>query len=346
MHSYFNNSKQLLSLFFVGIIFFTSCQKVLPPIFKHGGSGNAQVFVAGYESNGSVNVAKCWIDGKEITLSDGTNEAKANSVYVSNNDVYIAGSDNGAVYWKNNKEIRLSGDGASSIVVSGNDIYVAGSNNPRAVYWKNGTEVLLENTNVYGNSGYSFANSVIVSGNDVYAAGYDGPNAVYWKNGVEVYLTQGTSPTLTQVVHATSIFVSGNDIYVVGFFNSAGTPFPQLKYWKNGDDISINRPPDTFGPANSVFVSGSDVYIAGTLESPPKYNYTAVFWKNGNITLLPVSEINSFANSIYVSGNKVYVAGYEEATYPVSYAVYWKDGVEVKLTDGTQAAIATSIFVK
>ena len=81
----------------------------------------------GYESDGTNNVAKYWVDGQEIKLSDGTNNAKANSIFVSGSDVYIAGSDNGAVYWKNNAEIRLSGSNASSIFVSGNDVYVGGS---------------------------------------------------------------------------------------------------------------------------------------------------------------------------------------------------------------------------
>ncbi len=93
MSSYFYNSKPLLSLLFGGIIIFTSCKKDIPPIFKHGGSGNAHVYVAGYESNGTNNVAKYWIDGQEIKLSDGTSSAFATSIFVSGNDVYIAGSE-------------------------------------------------------------------------------------------------------------------------------------------------------------------------------------------------------------------------------------------------------------
>ena len=90
---------------------------------------------------------------------------------------------------------------------------------------------------------------------------------------------------------------------------------------------------------NSIFVSGNDVNAAG-------YDgLNAVYWKNGNLTLLPRSEINSFANSIYVLGSDVYVAGYE-TDLQVSSAVYWKDGIEAKLTNGTESAIAASIFVK
>ena len=199
MSSYFYNSKPLLSLFFGGIIIFSSCKKDVPPIFKHGGSENAHIYVAGKELNGTDYVAKYWIDGQEIKLSDGTSSAGTTSIFVSGNDVYIAGWEIGpfydtAVYWKNNKEIRLSGTYASSIFVTDNDVYVAGSDSSaRAVYWKNGSKVLLDMDNVYGTLGGSIANSIFVSGNDVYAAGNDGPNAVYWKNGAETYLSGRTS---------------------------------------------------------------------------------------------------------------------------------------------------------
>jgi hypothetical protein len=103
---------------------------------------------------------------------------------------------------------------------------------------------------------------------------------------------------------------------------------------------------DSYGQGSSVFVSGSDVYIAGMQESYPSFVPTAAYWKNGNVILLPRSEITSFANSIFASGNHVYVAGYENVTYQNKFAVYWKDGIETKLTDGTHEAYATSIFIK
>jgi hypothetical protein len=340
------NGKLLPAVIMVIMFTFTSCIKNLPPIIKggHGHSGEPVVLVAGYESNGTYNVAKYWIDGQAIQLSDGTQDATANSIFVSNNDVYIAGSDNGAVYWKNNSEIRLSGNNASSIFVSGNDVYVAGVHDSKAVYWKNGTEVVLENTNVYGTYNNAAANSIFVSGDDVYAAGYDGPNAVYWKNGTEIYLTAGTT-TITGFVHAYSIYVKGSDVYVVGYDQFAGAVFPQVWYWKNGVRITINQV-DHYGQGNSVLVSGSDVYIGGMELSAPTYIQNAAYWKNGNVVLLPGSFLPSFAKSIFVSGNDVYLAGYEDLTYPMSYAVYWKNAVETKLTDGTQGAAANSIFVK
>jgi hypothetical protein len=354
---YFNyfNSKSLLSIFLGIAVMLSSCQKGPLPIFKDVSPhpGSPVVFIAGYESNGVHNVAKYWINGQEITLSDGTQDASANSIVVSdNNDVYVAGSDNGAVYWKNNREIRLPADDATSIFVSGNDIYVAGSYNynvsdsPKAVYWKNGTEVLLDRDNVYGYWGGFSVNSIFVSGNDVYTAGYEGPNAVYWKNGKEIYLT-GSTIGAAGFIHARSIYVSGQDIYVDAYETSPGSPFLEFWFAENGafQPGSLSNPFNP-GGGNSLFVSGSHVYIAGTQEVPARYLPTAAYWKDGNVISLPTSETNSFGNAIFVSGNGVYVAGYETATYPISYAVYWKDGVETKLTDGAQPAVATSIFIK
>jgi hypothetical protein len=340
------NGKSLSAVVMVIIFTFTSCKKDFPPIFKggHSHSGEPTVLVAGYESNGTFNVAKYWIDGQEIKLSDGTRDASANSMVVSNNDVYIAGSDSGAVYWKNNNEIRLSGDNATSIFVSGNDVYIAGTHDSKAVYWKNGTEIALDITNVYGNFNNAAANSIFVSGKDVYAAGYDGPNAVYWKNGTEIYLTP-TTTTIAGYVHTYSVYVKGSDVYVVGYSNFAGSVFPMVWFWKNDVLVPFGQV-GTDGQGNAVLVSGSDVYVAGMEVSAPAYLQTAAYWKNGNVVLLPGGGLPAYAKSIFVSGNDVYLAGFEDIAFQMSYAVYWKDGVETKLTDGTHAATANSIVVK
>ncbi len=242
----FNTSS--LSAIIIGVMLtLSSCKKDFPPIIKGGGfpPGKPIVFVAGEEWNGTNWVARYWANGQEVILSDGTGSAITSSIFVSNSDVYVAGSDNkdfsGAVYWKNNNEIPLSPGGpASSIFVSGNDVYVAGNDVANAVYWKNGMEVTLESTNVYGSFGSSAANSVFVSGNDVYIAGYDGPNAVYWKNGEEKYLTTKNT-TVGGTYIAKSIYVSGPDIYVVGYINSSGLLFPQMWYWKNDVLVPINQ---------------------------------------------------------------------------------------------------------
>jgi hypothetical protein len=86
---------------------------------------------------------------------------------------------------------------ATSIAVSVNDVYVAGAeyNNTTGVaeYWKNGSPVILASS-AFGASAYSIA----VSGNDVYVTGTESTNgiccgATYWKNGSLVNLSGGSA---------------------------------------------------------------------------------------------------------------------------------------------------------
>jgi hypothetical protein len=315
-------------LFFVSVAVFSSCKKDMLPI-----GDQPVVLVAGSESNGKMSVAKYWINGQEVMLSDGNNNAEANSIIASGNNIYVAGNDGGAVYWKNNKEIRLPHIGvsdafANSIFASGNDVYVAGFDGG-AVYWKNNTEIRLPG---------SFASSIFVSGRDVYVAGSDGKNAVYWKNGEEVVLSNAVYGA-----SANSIFVVGSNVYAAGTIYG---PIPQPMYWKNGIGVA-ERP----GDAESIFVSGSDVYVAGRQTDDLFYTarFDAVYWKNGEVEKLTYGAPSyGHAYSIYVSRNDVYTAGsYSLGTQgAVITACYWKNTTKFDLTNGSRPSIALSIFVK
>ncbi|MEO8235801.1 MAG: hypothetical protein ABI549_10345, partial [Flavobacterium sp.] len=65
------------------------------------------VYVAGYEENGTKKVAKYWKNGVSISLSDGTQDATAKAITVVGNEVYVAGFEKNALgvqvakYWKN-----------------------------------------------------------------------------------------------------------------------------------------------------------------------------------------------------------------------------------------------------
>ena len=128
---------------------------------------------------------------------------------------------------------------------------------------------------------------------------------------------------------------------------------PYGVFWKNGiplDRDSMNIY-DTY-ELNSLAVSNNDVYMVGWGAVGE-----ARYWKNENLIELsprysPTTlNISATASSIAVSGNDVYVAGYQsEQLSPVGgwsnvFAVYWKNGNLVKLTDGSKDANATFIAV-
>ena len=120
-------------------------------------SGSGDVYVAGKGYIIGLQVACFWENGVFQKLSD-NKKGEANSVVVSDNNVYIAG-------------------------------YEGGYEGGYATLWKNGIAQKLSSVE-------SNANCVFVVGNDVYVVGYEqvAPNrnkAVLWKNGVAQYLTDG-----------------------------------------------------------------------------------------------------------------------------------------------------------
>ncbi|MGE8427982.1 MAG: FKBP-type peptidyl-prolyl cis-trans isomerase N-terminal domain-containing protein [Sphingobacterium sp.] len=124
----------------------------------------SDVYVSGFKSyaskgadNTNKQMALYWKNGQEIILSTGTGRyatRSTRSIFVSGNDVYVAGmstdpttGESMAVYWKNGQEVVLAKGQtftqALAIAVSGSDVYVAGENSNRKVYWKNGQETNL-----------------------------------------------------------------------------------------------------------------------------------------------------------------------------------------------------------
>jgi len=239
------------------------------------------IYVAGHEFKGRFGlsgvpngVAVLWKNGVRQDLTDGTYSASAFSVYVSDNNVYVAGFEcvksgeyeqRVAKLWKNGVEQNLAdayGATATSVFVSNNDVYVAGNGLDGAKLWKNGEMQYLTDAtfDTYASSVFVFGNDVYVTGsktwkngdvlysnggssifvsdNDVYVAG----NGKFWKNGVAQELTGSTSLTFP-----TSVYVSHNNVFVVGYDGTDG----RIKLWKNGKKQKV---PDTFAEAYCVFV--------------------------------------------------------------------------------------------
>lgn len=78
------------------------------------------VYVVGWEKilrptgAGSVSVARYWKNGEAVNLTDGTNRAEANSIFVMDGEVHVVGVESmdrmRATYWRNGEAVRLSNE--------------------------------------------------------------------------------------------------------------------------------------------------------------------------------------------------------------------------------------------
>lgn len=298
-------------------------------------SGN-DVYVGGYESNGTVNVAKCWKNGIEInTYTDGTKASQVQSIFVNGSDVHLAGYNTNVA-----SPTRLP------------------------YYWKSDMTTVpatLTTTILGDKSTYSSARSIFVSNDDIYVAGQENsPSAPtgtglsiakYWKNGTAVAL----SGLATSTMYATSIFISGADentnVYVAGyeFTNSVGGNINIPKYWKNGVVKNLTSGTNAATgevTAGSIFVSDTAVYVTGYEAGTSATNFVAKCWKDGingiTETILTGTDFTKAkGKAVYGYNNHVFVAGWGATATVGSLAVYWKDGIETILetTPGDALAI-------
>lgn len=308
------------------------------------------VYVAGYEiQKGTfLQIAKYWVNGKETLLSNvpgNLNNSKAYSIFVSGNDVYVAGTNFNAVYWKNDTLVTLDNaySSAYSIYVQGKDVYAAGeeliSTGFIAKYWKNGVA-----TNLTGKYENAIAKSIYVTDNgDVYIAGqevYGNPAAVYWKNGVIANLTDGSIPAT-----ANAIYVNGNGAYVVGNIST------QAVYWKNNVPVYVTD--GTWSATiNALCIVGNKLYLAGYQRSNSGYD-VARYWvydctTNTRDMVSDYSDATSSAalNGIAFEGNSVYFAGFQDTQARYAVSMWWTSGATTSLSNGVQAEYATSIYIK
>lgn len=302
------------------------------------------VYVVGAGENAlGVSVAKLWKNGIEQNLSNGDNNAEANSIYISDNDVYIAGRiSNIATLWKNGVVQNLT-DGndwaeANSVYINENDIYVVGKDRNgqiefMATLWKNGVAEYLTDGNGYGGGA---AYSVSVSNNNVYIIGLDNSGSLLWKNEDKEYFN-----TKAGVGVAKFIRIFDNNMYITGYErNKRGKNVAIL--WKNYEKQYLTDGGNN-ASANSVYVYDNDIYVVGCERIDDLGIQVAKLWKNGIAENL---KDGCLASDIYVSDNNVYVSGFGFNSQNKAVAIVWINGEPQYLTDGTYHARGYSIFVK
>jgi len=299
-------------------------------------SGGGGVCVAAYEYYAFEHdryeryVSKLWRNEIEQTLaikddsltSSNTAGSQANCVYVSGNNVYVAGCvlNDGqlgkGVIWRNGIDQNWSGSGNfMSIVVSGNNVYAGGERG----LWKDKLKQNLQSISPSAGNrgGGNSVCSIHVSNGKVYAAGYDWDPviqtrvAALWIDGAVTKLGNGGFESVAMSVH-----VFGNDVYVAGFERTA-QKIQVATLWKvvNGNVETIRLSDGTSNQcANSVITMRSkeprstvnavtanpSVYVAGDFE-------VSGLMKDGKIQSQCVGELYS----VYVTErNEVYAAGY------------------------------------
>ena len=141
----------------------------------------------------------------------------------------------------------------------------------------------------------------------------------------------------------TVLIIDSADIYISGTGYSTIANHEVAQYWKNGVPVILSD--STMNETTcGIFVSGSDVYLAGNQFTGTSAR--AKYWKNGNPVI--ISDSGGQALGMTVSGSDVYVAGEINGSFSnpfPSIAAYWKNGSEVKLTNGNFSAYANCIAV-
>ena len=167
-----------------------------------------------------------------------------------------------ACYWKNGERFDLeggsqSGTEASAIFVSNGDVYVAGTRivdvgffgTPIACYWKNGNRTDLTTSNMD-----AMAYGIGVNNGDVYVTGWRIQNhttlACYWKNG-EINNLHGTA----YFGEGRDIAFKGDNVYISGHVDKSNTETWNACYWRNGNRVDMARNTSYGG-----YVIGSEVF--------------------------------------------------------------------------------------
>lgn len=289
-----------------------------------------RVYVAGNSRGGNPipntidtnTIAKLWIDGNELNLTDGTQSAAAFSVYADGVHSYVVGYESngntpiGKVWVDGTVAYNHPNTWLYGVFVVGSDVYYVGTTKPSPTsdyqgrIWKNGFP--LPDAQQPSNSGYSRTTAssinIQVTGGipTIYIGGSTTQSstktqATVWKNGVATYLTPvSKQPNGTIRSEVSSVFVKDGNVYAVGHFYE--NYVQRAKLWKNGVGSTLSAG-ENDAYATSVFVDAqSNVYVGGVEENVNYANVpnTGIIWKNGAVHFSSLPYYRHSINSVFV----------------------------------------------
>lgn len=312
------------------------------------------VYAAGYERDADDNrIIKVWKNGIELYTLATSKYVDVRDIFVTGNDVYVAGNvyiSRGnknnyiAKVWKNGTELYSYDNGTNdsyfnSIYVSGTDVYVAGyeftPNLSRIGWVRKNNEILY---NLTQNNNNPSVNDMCVSGNDIYVCGqaknsYGTERATVWKNGNVLYSCGPTYQTSASGAYA--IGVLDNAVYISGFSGSTGSTVIYNNTGSIIQEYSSTHRINGFAYANSIEVKGNNflpfIYAVVTSSVDKVYRNATELYSFDKAKITDIS----------VKNDDVYLTGYDSTV-----AKIWKNGEELyTLTNGIYDASASSIFV-
>lgn len=344
------NSIILLALFILCV----SCSKEDSPEAQQTEKVTT-IYAAGSKNATATSraIAQYWENGTPHNLTNGTFDAVAESIVVTENgDKHIVGYEKNAIgtivakYWKNGIVTSLpativgENSVANDLAVSGNEVYISGdedsdNGNSIAIYWKNNVKEYLSSS-----SNDTRTTAIAATNSTCYVSGYERNGTVstayIWINGVPTILSSGSHNS-----QATDICLVGTKVYVSGSEILAGKTV--ALYWEcdtaNGLNFTVHYLSDSlnFASATSITVIGSDVYTGGVENLWSKY------WKNNN----PADAINltttgdGIVYSLFALGTDIYALTFQDAVG----CKFWKNGTQITTIPIINNGIVYDLFV-
>ena len=322
------------------------------------------VYVAGYITDASGNSTACyWLNGKRVDLGPGQLE----DIVVSDGKVYAVGWPFGASasYWIDNESFDLEGSGAEaySIAVYDGDVYTAGRDDG-ACYWKNTTKNKLSGGD---SSGYGIAikdnGDVFIGGYYMNNHHYIIP--ARWKNGNRTNLSRpsgGDGEVQDVKIYNGTPYFFGMSMAP----NSMLGYLPKASYWQGNSRNDMPNGGGWQkgiygGESYGGFVDGTGVYVAGKIDwigevdedgndIPETGGTYAHYWHNGTKVDLLGGVFNdmwvSTAYDVAATDGYVIVAGDVATANQTQVPAIWVNDALTKLEGDNTHGVAKAIFIE